>query len=77
MLCYWNSKLDALVTSSYLGFGENSQLIHPCQQNGEIDKAEHVMADYWQEEEVDVILFREMKILCLLKIRRSLIQILC
>ena len=27
MLCYWNSKLDALVTSSYLGFGETSQFI--------------------------------------------------
>ena len=26
-------------------------------QNGKIDQAEHAMADYWQNEEVDVILF--------------------
>ena len=33
--------------------------MHPLPQNGKIDKAEHVMADYWQDEEVDVILFRD------------------
>ena len=76
MLCYWNSKLDALVISTHLCRFWGIWSIHPFLQNGKIDKAEHVMADYWQEEEVDVILFREMQILCLLKIRRSLIQII-
>ena len=44
-------------------------------QNGKIDKAEHVMADYWQREEVDVILFRDTTSLMLTANLELLVQV--
>ena len=43
-------------------------------QNGKIDKAEHIMADYWQREEVDVILFRDTTSLMLIANLELIVQ---
>ena len=42
---------------------------------GKIDKVEHVMADYWQNEEVDVILFRDIADLMLTSLKSCYVSI--